>query len=281
MCFKVIFLGNHNVGVQVIEALNIYGCLSGVIAHPEDSEDGVRYLSVYGHAKKLNIPVIRTSPKKPVFENFINTIKPDLLFIADYRYLLPEHIFSKVKLGAINLHPSLLPKYRGRASLNWAMINGEREVGVTAHFIDSGIDTGDIIKQIPLIIHESDYIGNVLNNIYPLYTKITKEVIESLIAGTIIRKKQDHSVKSSYPARKPSDGVIDYAKDVAEVLNFIRALSKPYPGAFVNYNNKKLIIWVAEKSNEFFDSVGLHEKNGKQYLQCHDGALRIVDHDIQ
>lgn len=280
MKLKIIFFGNHTVGVQVINVLNRYGCLSGVVAHPEDPEDGVRYLSVYENAKKLKVPLIRISPKSPILLEFIEQINPDLIFVTDYRYLLPEEVFLKAKLGAVNLHPSILPKYRGRASLNWAMINGEREVGLTAHFIDHGVDTGDIIKQILLTVNENDYIGDVLNNIYPLYNKITEEVIENFISGTIIRQKQDNSAASIYPARKPNDGIIDCAKDAWDILNFIKALSKPYPGAFFNYGGKKLIIWSAEKSNETFSFCGIHEKNENKYIQCQNGTLRILDYTI-
>lgn len=280
MSLKVVFLGNHTVGVRVIDVLNRYGCLYGVVAHPDDSEDGIRYLSVYEYSKKLNIPVVRTLPKTSIFKDFINQINPELLFVADYRYLLSEEIFSKTKFGAVNLHPSLLPKYRGRASLNWAMINGEREVGLTAHFIDNGVDTGDIIKQVPLTIKENDYIGDVLNNIYPLYTKITEEVIESFISRSITRQKQGKYTSSIYPARKPSDGVIDCTKDVVNILNFIKALSKPYPGAFLNYNGKKFIIWSAEKSNETFSFYGIHKKNENIYLQCQNGTLKVLDYTI-
>lgn len=280
MKLKVVFLGNHTVGVQVVDVLNRRGCLSGVVAHPEDPEDGLRYLSVYEYAQQLNIPAVRASPKMPILLDFINEIKPDLIWVTDYRYLLPTEIFSKATFGAINLHPSLLPKYRGRASLNWAMIHGEKEVGLTAHFIDEGVDTGDIIKQLPLVVHENDHIGDVLNNLYPVYQKLTEEVIDMFISGSVSRQKQSPDQGSIYPGRKPGEGLIDFTKSTIDVLNFIRALSKPYPGAFLEYCGKKIIIWKVEKTEEKFLSLGIQEKDRQIFLQCKDGALRVTEYEL-
>lgn len=282
MQMRVLFLGNHSVGVNVINVLHRYGCLVGVIAHPEDPEDGVRYLSVYEHAKKnLDVPVIRATPKCAAFEDFISSLQPDLIWVTDYRYLLPKEIFSKPKLGSINLHPSLLPSYRGRASLNWAMINGEKDVGLTAHFIDEGVDTGDIIKQILLPVKEMDYIEDVLNNMYPLYAQITGDVMELFLKSNVKGSKQVSTVESVFPARKPKDGILSHHQEAKDVLNFIRALSKPYPGAHLYWREKKITIWRAEKTENHFKELGFQKHESKYYLQCLDAALAILEYDVE
>ncbi len=277
MKIKIVFLGNHTVGVQVLKTMHELGCLSGIIAHPEDPEDGVRYLSVYEYGKQLNVPVIRATPKDPVLREFINKIKPDLIWVTDYKYLLPSSVFLFPRLGAINLHPSLLPYYKGRASLNWALIYGEKKVGLTAHFIDEGVDTGDIIKQVELPLHEDDYIGDVLDKIYPLYSQITREVIEMFREGAVLRHKQLEDGGSIYPARTEKDGLIDCTWSAQKVLNFIKALSKPYPGAFVIDGANKIIVWRAELVSIEFESLGIHRVGDDIYLQCGDGALKIKD----
>ncbi len=284
MQLRVLFLGNHTVGVQVLNVLFHYNCLVGVVSHPFDPEDGVNYLSVYNHAQEnLKVPVLRSTPKSSDFLNFINALKPDLLWVTDYKYLLPEAAYCKVKYGAINLHPSLLPKYRGRAPLNWAIINGENVVGLTAHFIDKGMDTGDVIKQILLPIEDSDYIGDVLNKLYPIYTRITSEIIGSLISGgKISGYKQDDTLQSTYGARKPEDGLIDCKKEIKKIINFIKALSKPYPGAYLCLEEQKIIIWSAKESLRHYPEIGLHKENGKFYVQCASGgALEVTSYEIQ
>ncbi|MBS0185078.1 MAG: hypothetical protein JSS34_01790 [Proteobacteria bacterium] len=280
MKLKIVFLGNHTVGVQVLKALYPYGCLSGVVAHPEDPEDGNKYLSVHDYANELNVPVIRASPKMPLLLDFINKIKPDLIWVTDYKYLLPSEIFLLPRLGAINLHPSLLPKFKGRASLNWAMIHGENKVGLTAHFIDADVDTGDIIKQVELPIHKHEYIGDVLEKIYPLYRTITNDVITMFLNNNIQRKPQNSALGSIYPARKPADGVINLNKNAYEILNFIRALSRPYPGAFLIKDRMKTTIWKANISEKKFETCGLHSLNNEIYLQCTDHSLKITDYTI-
>ncbi len=134
---RIAFLGNHTVGVIVLKLLFKEKDIVGVVAHPADPEDGIRYRSVYKFAVKHCLPVIRAKGKDKNHEQFIREKKPDLLWITDYRYLIPKNIISLAPLGTINLHPSLLPKYRGRAPVNWAIINGETILGLTAHFVDS------------------------------------------------------------------------------------------------------------------------------------------------
>jgi len=278
---KILFLGNHTVGVRVLKTLHQHSCLYGVVAHPDDHEDGTVYQSVYEQAKALRVPVIRAMPKDQEFLSFLHKIAPNLIWVTDYRYLLPKEIFSIPKYGAINLHPSLLPHYRGRASLNWALIHGEKEVGLTAHFIEEGVDTGDIVTQIVLPIEENDYIGDVLDKMYPLYEAITTNVVQLFGKGNVARERQDTSKGSIYPARKPKDGLIDVSKNAYETLNFVRALSKPYPGAFLMHENKKIIIWKAELSTHTFEKLGIKEFCGKKYLQCTDMALEIMEYDIE
>jgi len=136
---RIVFLGNHTVGVKVLDTLNEVANLSGVVAHPPDPDDGVRYASVYEWSLEHRIPVIRGRAKDAVVHGFIRDRCPELLWVTDYRYLLPAEVLNLAPWGAVNLHPSLLPEYRGRASVNQAIINGETRLGLTAHFIESDL----------------------------------------------------------------------------------------------------------------------------------------------
>lgn len=229
---RVLFLGNHTVGVRALRVIAREASLVGIVAHPTDPEDGVRYESVFNEARRLNLPVIRAAGKAPELAAFIRTHAPDLLWITDYRYLLQREILALAALGAVNLHPSLLPAYRGRASINWAILKGEQRLGLSAHFVDEGMDTGDVIAQHAYHLEQTEDVGDALNRLYPLYESITAEVLAGLAKGNLIRRTQNVAQASAFPRRTPEDGRIDWRKPAREIWNLVRAVAAPYPGAF-------------------------------------------------
>jgi methionyl-tRNA formyltransferase len=235
-------LGNHTVGVKALEAISETEEVVGVVAHPPDPEDGIRYLSVYDFAVQRGWKVIRSTGKNRALEHFISSAKPDLLWVTDYRYLLPASLLSAVPLGVVNLHPSLLPKYRGRAPINWAILNGETTLGLTAHFVDEGMDTGDIIEQIRFELREDQDVGDALELLYPLYYEISRRVLHYFHDGQVPRLPQDHSQATVFPRRRPEDGLIDWNQPAKRVRDLARAVAKPYPGAFSFWRGTKIII---------------------------------------
>ena len=134
-----------------------------------------------------------------IYQHINLNLKPDLIWITDYKFLIPKKIIKIPSLGVVNLHPSLLPNFRGRAPLNWAIIEGEKLTGITAHFVDEGIDTGPIISQIKIEINKNDYIGDVLNKLYPKYKKITSRVLRLIMSKEVKLKAQDQSNHKIYP----------------------------------------------------------------------------------
>ena len=203
---RTVFLGNHTVGVTVMRELAALGALSGVVAHPPDPEDGTRYLSVYEQACTLGVPCLRATGTAPELEAFITACQPDLLIVADFRYLLPPGILHLARLGGINFHPSLMPAYRGRAPINWAILHGEKTLGLTVHCIDAGMDTGDIIAQKAYDLQEDEYVGDALRKLYPLYAELTRQTIAALHTGNLPRRRQNHELATAYPRSKPQDG---------------------------------------------------------------------------
>lgn len=252
---KIVFLGNHNVGIESLKViLRSEAHLVGVVAHPKDKEEGNVYDSLYDFIINKKIPIIRGKAKDLSTYKFILNLKPDLIWITDYKFLIPKKIIKIPNLGVVNLHPSLLPKFRGRAPLNWAIIEGERVTGITAHFVDEGIDTGPIISQIKIEINKNDYIDDVLNKLYPIYKKITSRVLRLIMSKEVKLKVQDHSNHKIYPKRNPEDGLIDWSENEIKIINLIRAVSRPYPGAFFISNNKKIILWKANFIKENHES---------------------------
>lgn len=283
---RIAFLGNHTVGVVVLETLLKEADVVGVVAHPRDPEDGSRYRSVYQFAIKHGFPVIRAKGKDDNIEPFIRKNKPDLLWITDYRYLIPENIFSLAPSGTINLHPSLLPKYRGRAPINWAILNGETSLGLTAHFVDDGMDTGDIIYQERYFLSQEQDVADSLEILYPLYRLLTRKVLKAFKLGDVPRRPQNNLKSTVFPRRTPSDGLIDFSKPAVSVWNLIRAVSHPYPGAFAYLNDKKIFLWKARQSNitasagAIPGSIQKIERHGF-HLQCGDGPLCVTDFTLE
>lgn len=238
---KVLFFGNHDVGCTVLETLIEVSEIVGVVAHPYDKEDGIRYRFLYSFARKNRVPVIRGKPSDRAVSDFVSKIKFNVIWVTDYRYLLPLDIIHMSDY-AINLHPSLLPKYRGRAPLNWALMNGEKEVGLTSHFIAQGTDDGDIIYQFSIPVMPNEDIGHVLTKLYPIYRKMTIKVIQALKLDQVPRNRQVEKDATQFPARKPEDGKIDWSKNDFEIVNLIRAVASPYPGAFSFLDQKKIYL---------------------------------------
>lgn len=250
---RVLFFGNHTVGVRALTALAEQTEIVGVIAHPLDPEDGVRYESVADFAAARGWPLLRAAGRDTAVPAFVAERKPDLLWITDYRYLLPTDVIALAPQGAINLHPSLLPKYRGRAPVNWAILRGETELGLTAHRVDAGMDTGNILAQEAFHLSEDEDVGDALERLYPLYERLTRVVVQGLIAGTLKERLQEHALATAFPRRRPEDGRIDWSAPARDTLNLVRAVAAPYPGAFTRLKGQVVRVWSARCSPIWLD----------------------------
>ncbi|GAA0711644.1 methionyl-tRNA formyltransferase [Paraclostridium ghonii] len=241
---NILFMGGHELGSKTLEYLisnnvNIVGVV--VSKNGDDWYRGVDEV-----ANKFNLDLYEE--KNINDQSFLNKIKLlylDLIVCVNFDQILKKDIINLPTMGCINTHASLLPRYRGRAPLNWSMINGEQYSGVTVHFIDEGIDTGDIILQEKIKIDEDDYISDLLNKVKNTYPKIVLSAIQALESNNINLIKPDLSKGFYVNKRTKADGKIDFSKSSKDIVNFIKAISKPYPGAFLYYNNKKIIIWRA------------------------------------
>jgi len=280
---RVAFLGNHTVGVRALRAIHEKAEVVGVVAHPLDPEDGVRYESVFNFARENGWNVMRGKGSDPQTLAFIAAAKPDLLWITDFRYLISRAMIDLAVLGAINLHPSLLPKYRGRAPVNWAILKGETKLGLTGHFVDAGLDSGDIIEQVSYEIREDQDVGDCLNILYPLYTSMTGKILSHFESGSVARTPQDQSHATVFPARKPKDGIINWHESARSILNLIRAVAAPFPGAFTTENGKKLMVWrahmVAETGSSFPPGYIIEGNQAEILVQCGVGILALTHFD--
>lgn len=196
-----------------------------------------------------NIPVVSVEGKMNAYVEVLAGYSPALMIVVGWYYIIPKSLREIAPLGCVGIHASLLPKYRGGAPLVWAMINGEKETGISLFHFDDGVDTGDIVAQKKLTINTEDNISHLLKKVEVASIEIVDEFIPMLLNGTAPRLKQDHNDATEYPQRKPEDGEIDWRWNDEQINNFIKAQTKPYPGAFTYVNGRKLMLWDAEINN--------------------------------
>jgi methionyl-tRNA formyltransferase len=197
---------------------------------------------IINFAKINKIPYFIGNPRNGKAYAFIKEIEVDVIISINYLFLIEEDIINHPLKLSFNIHGSLLPKYRGRTPHVWAIINGESQTGITAHLIDSGCDTGDIINQIVVPIEEEDTGAKILEKYSHLYFPLIKQVLDDISNNTLQLTKQINDQASYYGKRTPDDGLIDWNWDHKQIKNWVRAQAYPYPGAFTYYNNEKIII---------------------------------------
>ncbi len=270
---KILFFGFSDVGYQCLKHLidNEYNVV-GVFTHDTDQHEAQWFKTPESIAKENFIPVFK--PKTLKTEKWFRKVeymKPDLILSLYYRDFIPEEIFSRAKYGAYNMHGSYLPDYRGRAPLNWAIINGENYGGVSLHVLEKKFDTGAIVDQEKVNFSPDEYVGDIQPRITQAAVKVFTRSLESLLDGNPKTTPQDLSQGSYFGKRTPEDGRIDFRKTAREVFNLIRGVSKPFPGAFTDIDGKKTIIWrakIGEATNG--ESAGAVVEKSPLKIACYD-----------
>ena len=216
-----------------------------VYTHEDDPGEHIWFHSVKDEAARLGLPV-RTPKKLDAAElAYLAELAPELVLSFYYRALIPREILEMPRLGAYNVHGALLPAYRGRACVNWAVLNGETETGVTLHVMTEKADRGDIVAQRAFPIAFTDTALDVFMNAAEAARIVTEDNLPALEAGTARRVPQDESRATYFGRRRPENGRIDWNKSAVEIYNLIRAVTHPFPGAFAEFGAKKYYIWKA------------------------------------
>jgi methionyl-tRNA formyltransferase len=246
---RIIFMGYHNIGYVCLEAL-IEFCrtlgdeIVAVVTHQDDPHENIWFASVRQLAFENYLPVYQPGdPNDPDFVAAMQSLHPDFLFSCYYRHMLKQPLLDLPRLGALNLHGSLLPRYRGRCPVNWVLIHGESETGVTLHYMEAKADQGDIVdfKRVPITFEDSAITlfakmtaaaGELMSETYPL-----------LRTGAAPRLTQNHHQASYFGGRTPADGLIDWRHSALQIYNLVRAVTHPYPGAFTALQGRKLFVW--------------------------------------
>lgn len=221
------------------------------ISYSEKKVNNSNYADLSKYAVQLNIPYYEVeSTEEKRITNYVQVLKelsPDVILALGWYYMVPKIIREIPVEGVWGIHASLLPNYAGGAPLVWAIINGETQTGVTLFRMDSGVDDGDIIYQRKLSIDKKDTIKTMIKKSAVASKAI---ILKSLLADKIKYKPQDKSKIIIYPQRSPKDGEIDWSWDSEKIENFVRAQTKPYPGAWTMIDNKKVIFWDISIKNQ-------------------------------
>ncbi len=281
---NIVFMGTPEFAVPPLEAIfhSNHKILSVVTAPDKPRGRGLKLSqsAVKKFASENNLNILQ--PLKLKDENFINQIKelhPDLIVIIAFR-ILPAEVFTIPQYGSVNLHASLLPKYRGAAPINWAIINGEKETGVTTFFLKEKVDTGNIILQEKCKISDDDNAGTLHDKLAQLGIKVIKNTLDLIEEnkGNVKLLKQDESLASAAPKIFRDNCKIQWDTSVNKVHNLIRGLS-PYPGAFTIYNGKALKIFSSSLENSMDIGATPGEiiiNDEKMFVSCNDGVIEIT-----
>lgn len=244
----ILVFAYHDVGYECLDALiqNDEYVLA-VITHKDSPDEEIWFRSVAGLAKKYGVPVYTPeSVNTPAWVEQIRSWSPDLIFSFYYRNMIKEEILNIPRLGAFNMHGSLLPKYRGRVPINWAVLHGEQETGVTLHHMVRQADAGDIVDQERVPIDRDDTARDVFDKCVKAARLVLERQLGALANGTAPRRRQDESQATYFGGRKPEDGRIVWTESAEKIYNLIRAVTHPYPGAFTESDGRKFFIWWAK-----------------------------------
>lgn len=231
------------------------------------------------------IPIFTNNPRKEEINAFLVNKDIDVLFSINYIYIINENLIYLPKKNALNIHGSLLPKYRGRTPNVWAIINGEKEAGVTVHEISNECDAGDIIERKIIKIKNTDTGYTLLKKMLIIYPILINKVLRDIETGDIKSIRQDGTFATYFNKRTPDDGQIDWSWQKERIMNWVRALSNPYPGAFTFINEVKIIINKISYSDFGFSSemkngIVLNVTDSVFFVKTSNGVIRIDDYII-
>jgi methionyl-tRNA formyltransferase len=269
---RCVLFAYHEMGHACMEALLKMGApISALFTHRDDAHEEIWWRSCADLTAQHGVPVYFDESSESAGAK-IGALNPSIIYSFSYRHLIPETVLELAPLGAYNLHPSLLPSYRGRAPVNWVLVNGERETGITLHHMVARADAGDIVGQRAVAIDDSDNALTLYRKLVPLCVELITELHPQIVAGTAPRRKMDIARGSYFGRRRPEDGRIDWRWPARRIFNLVRAVTHPYPGAFCFVNGRKLLVWEAKIGAE----NGTTGAPGRVVRVADDGAIEVA-----
>lgn len=274
----------HNVGVRCLSVLLAHGVdVKLVVTHTDNPNENIWFDSVAELAALHGIPVITpANPNESVVVEQIRALQPDFFFSFYYREMLKAPLLAIPHRGALNMHGSLLPKYRGRVPVNWAIIKGETETGSTLHYMTEKPDNGDIVAQQVVPILPDDTALQVFQKVTVAAEIALNNVLPALLAGRARAVKQDLSLGAYFGGRNAADGVIDWQQSAVQIHNLIRAVAPPYPGAATQLMGRpmRILQTLVTKCRASKDKPAFYVKEGRAYAICGEGVLRVLRFEL-
>lgn len=274
----IVVFAYHDVGYECLEVLINRGMhIVAVFTHEDSPRERIWFRSVAELAGRHGIPV--HTPQTVNTQEWIARIRemrPQILFSFYYRNMICQEILDIPSHGAFNMHGSLLPRYRGRVPINWAVLNGETRTGATLHFMVKRADAGDIVDQEPVLIGTQDTAQQVFVRVTAAARRVLERQIDAIAAGHPPRHPQDEAAATYFGGRKPEDGQIDWTLPAVRIFNLVRAVTHPYPGAFTEAHGRRLFIWWAQPRLNGGGAPGEVLSADPLIVGTGDGGLEIV-----
>jgi methionyl-tRNA formyltransferase len=283
---RAVVFAYHNVGVRCLKVLLAHGIdVALVVTHADNPAETIWFERVADVARDYGIPFITPEdPNTPQMVEQLNGLAPDFLFSFYYRQMLKPMLLATAQCGSYNMHGSLLPKYRGRVPVNWAIIHGERETGATLHRMVEKPDAGEIVAQQAVPILPDDTAREVFDKLTVAAEMTLDRVLPSLVAGTAEHRLLDLTQGSYFSGRKPEDGRIDWSKSARDIHNLVRAVAPPYPGAFCELGGHRIRILRTlphPMRSSRFNAPTAYAEDQQLFARCGDGAIvKILSAEI-
>ncbi|MCA8961423.1 MAG: formyltransferase [Planctomycetes bacterium] len=276
----ILIFGYQSVGHACFEALWELGERElHVVTHRDRPGETIWWSSLADAARAVDVPVTYSEDlDREALIEFVRELRPQLIYSFYYRDMLPTAALRVADLGAYNMHGSLLPAYRGRCPVNWAVLNGATETGVTLHHMVARADAGDIVGQRAVPIGPRDTALDVFHAMVPAARALLAELHPQIVAGTAPRIPQDESRATTFGGRRPEDGAIDWSRSASDIDALVRAVAHPYPGAFGEWEGRRFYVWRSnpvERAESAEPGQILGVDGGALLVACGEGALRI------
>ncbi len=245
---RIIFFGYSEVGYECLSLLLERGAnVVALITHEDNPAEKIWFKTPAVAARAKGVPVhTPANANTPEWMERIALLAPELILSVYYRNMISPQVLALPRLGAFNMHGSLLPKYRGRAPINWAVLHGEPRIGMTLHRMVKKADAGAIVDQEGVEIGPRDTAEQAFRKVLPCARAVLARQINALLAGTAKETPQDDAQATYFGGRKPDDGRVVWTQTTRQIFNLIRAVTDPYPGAFTDVGGARLMLWWAE-----------------------------------
>jgi methionyl-tRNA formyltransferase len=270
---RCVLFAYHEMGHACLEAVLALGApVAAVFSHRDAPDEEIWWRPCADLARANSIPIYFPESLHADEVAQVAALRPAIIYSFYYRNLLPAQLIALAPLGAYNLHGSLLPKYRGRAPVNWMLVNGEREAGATLHHMVERADAGDIVAQRAFAITDDDTALTLYRKIVPIGADLICRYHPLIASGTAPRRAQDLTQGSYFGRRRPEDGRIDWNWPARRIFNLVRAVTHPYPGAFGFIDGRKVLVWTSRIATE----MGTRGAAGEVIADRADGAIEVA-----